>query len=127
MPNTKNELSNNTGGGSKNSEITNNNQKSNKDSNSSNNSIKSSNYYKSLKNTITITSLPSASGTGLPYVWTTNTWKNYCPLCGKYGGLLINPKGVYEKEITCKYCDADYCGSSGKDKAYGSRATLIRA
>ncbi|BBL61756.1 MAG: peptidoglycan-binding protein [Methanobrevibacter arboriphilus] len=99
---------------------------------SSNNHKSSTDSYESsknttTKNTITITSLPSAGGTGLPYKWTTNTWENYCPLCGKYGGLVINPKGVYEKELTCKYCDADYCGSSGKDKAYGSRATLIRA
>ncbi|KZX16921.1 spore cortex-lytic enzyme precursor [Methanobrevibacter cuticularis] len=88
-----------------------------------------SSYDKSQSSrfTITIKSLPSAGGTGLPYVWTTNTWVDYCPLCGKYECLLINPKGVYESELTCKYCGADYCGSSGKDKAYKSRATLIRA
>jgi cell wall hydrolase len=94
---------------------------------SSTTSIKSSTSSKSSKNTITITSLPSAGGTGLSYKWTTNTWVNHCPLCGKDGGLTVNPKGVYEKELTCKYCDADYCGSSGKDKASSSRATLTRA
>lgn len=102
-------------------------EKSKTSTNSYKNSAQSSKSTKSSKSTIAITSLPSAGGSGLPYKWTTNTWGNYCPLCGKDGGLTINPKGVYEKELTCKYCDADYCGSSGKDKAYKSRATLTRA
>lgn len=77
--------------------------------------------------TITIKSLPSAGGTGLPYVWTSNTWINECVLCGATGTLQINPKGTYEKELTCKRCDADYCGSSGRDKSYNCRATLTKA
>ena len=80
--------------------------------------------------TITITSLPSAANTGLPYVWTENVWINWCPNCGHYGTLVINPKGTHEKEITCSMalggCDSDYCGSSGKEKGHiGSY--LIRA
>lgn len=102
-------------------------EKSKTSSNSYKNSVQSSKSSKSSKSTITITSLPSAGGSGLAYKWTTNTWVNHCPLCGKDGGLTINPKGVYEKELTCKYCDADYCGSSGKDKAYTCRARLTRA
>ena len=77
--------------------------------------------------TITITSLPSATATGLPYIWTTNTWENYCPLCGHYDTLTINPKRVFEQELTCSYCDADYCGSSGYDKNYNVRDVLIKA
>jgi len=80
--------------------------------------------------TITITSLPSASNTGLTYQWTVNSWINYCPNCGAYNTLVINPKGVPEQEITCSKslggCDSDYCGSSGKEKGYTKRC-LIRA
>lgn len=75
---------------------------------------------------ITIESLPSGKNTGMPYKWTLNTWDNFCPLCGKYDSLLINPKGVYENELTCKYCDADYCGSSGIDKSLKPRTKLIK-
>ena len=51
-----------------------------------------------------------------PYKWFTKTWINYCPHCKQYNGLLINPKRVYESELTCKYCDSDYCIVCGHDK-----------
>lgn len=55
-------------------------------------------------------------------------WENYCPLCHHYGCLEVNPKGTYEGEITCSYCDADYDGCSGYDKYDGgARARLIPA
>ncbi|MFA0833569.1 MAG: hypothetical protein ACC609_06135 [Methanobacterium formicicum] len=55
-------------------------------------------------------------------------WENYCPLCHHYGGLVVNPKGTYEGEITCSYCDADYDGCTGYDKYEGgARAKLIPA
>jgi hypothetical protein len=76
--------------------------------------------------TITVESLPSGKNTGMPYKWSLNTWNNFCPLCGKYDCLLINPKGVYENELTCKYCDADYCGSSGIDKSSKPRTRLTK-
>lgn len=77
--------------------------------------------------TITITAKPSAGGTGLSYKWYTTTWINYCPLCGHYNTLTINPKGVYERELTCSYCDADYCGASGKEKSYTCKGYLTKA
>lgn len=77
--------------------------------------------------TITITAKPSAGGTGLSYKWYTTTWINYCPLCGHYNTLTINPKGVYERELTCSYCDADYCGASGKEKSYVCKGYLTKA
>ena len=74
---------------------------------------------------ITVTAKPSAAN-DLPYKDYTMTWENYCPLCGHYGTLIFNPKGTYEGELTCSYCDADYCAVTGKDKdGEGSRAHLL--
>lgn len=74
--------------------------------------------------TITVTAKPSAVN-DLPYKDYTMTWENYCPLCGHNGTLILNPKGTYEGELTCSYCDADYCAVTGKDKhEKGPRACL---
>lgn len=75
--------------------------------------------------TITVKTYPSKGG--YEYKLTQHTWKNYCPLCKASGKLTFNPKHTPEGEITCSACDADYCGSSGKDKAYKVRASLTPA
>lgn len=62
---------------------------------------------------------------GLPYQWTFEEWFDYCPACGHYDCLLINPKGVPESELTCSRCGADYCGVTGLDKG-GGRWRVIR-
>jgi len=75
-------------------------------------------------NPITVTAKPSAIN-DLAYVDYTMTWENHCPLCGHNGTLTFNPKGTYEGELTCSYCDADYCAVTGKDKhGKGPRACL---
>ncbi|MCL2116606.1 MAG: hypothetical protein FWH29_10360 [Methanobrevibacter sp.] len=75
--------------------------------------------------TVTVTAKPSADS-NLPYVNHTKTWYNFCPLCGSYDTLTINPKGTFEVELTCSDCGADYCGVTGKDKhGYGSRGNII--
>ena len=77
--------------------------------------------------TVTLTAKPSAD-TNLPYVNYTKTWYDFCPLCGGYNTLTINPKGTFEVELTCSFCGADYCGVTGKDKhGYGSRANIVSA
>ena len=76
-------------------------------------------------NTITVKTYPSKGG--YAYKLTQHTWKNYCPLCKAKGKLTFNPKGVPEGEITCSACDADYCGTSGKDKANKVRGKLTPA
>ena len=50
------------------------------------------------------------------YKWFTREWMDYCPHCRKYNSLRVNPKRVYEVELTCKYCDSDYCVVCGHDK-----------
>lgn len=73
------------------------------------------------QDTITVNQMPScACCSGTAYKRYTKTWLNYCPHCGQTGVLQDNPKGVYEGEITCSNCDADYCGYCGGDK--GSKA-----
>ena len=67
-------------------------------------------------NTITVKTYPSKKG--YEYKLTKHTWKNYCPLCKSKGTLTFNPKKTPEGEITCKKCDADYCGTSGQDKLH---------
>lgn len=74
-------------------------------------------------------------------LWKT-VFKNYCPNCKRWGGLRFDggPKnrcitsssfghpwkdGVqYEHEITCIYCDSDYCGVTGQEKSYGHISRL---
>ena len=74
------------------------------------------------ENSITVKTYPSKKG--YDYKLTKHTWKNYCPLCKSKGTLTFNPKNVPEGEITCSKCDADYCGTSGLDKATKPRAKL---
>ena len=54
------------------------------------------------------------------YYYHTDTFKNYCPHCHRYGTLTFNPKGTVEGEWTCSACDADYCAADGKEKISGS-------
>lgn len=76
---------------------------------------------------LTVTMKPSAASTSYnPNVFYTTTWLNFCPQCNYYGTLLINPKGTAEGELTCAYCDCDYCGVSGKEKVASSTRTLTR-
>jgi hypothetical protein len=75
--------------------------------------------------TLTVNMMPSVSS-DYQYINYTTTWLNYCPKCGYFGTLLINPKHVHEGELTCAFCDADYCGVTGKDKLDGSDIYLTR-
>lgn len=81
--------------------------------------------------TITVRATAQACGDearGYVYgVWYTKTWVNHCPLCGANGVLRINPKGVYEVEITCGRCDADFSGCSGYEKLCNWRGRLTPA
>lgn len=58
------------------------------------------------------------------YKWYYRTWVNYCPNCKHYNCLLKNPKHVPEKEYTCKICDSDFCGVTGKEKYSWSHVYL---
>ena len=75
---------------------------------------------------LTVSMYPSAVNTGYAYLNYTTTWLNYCPNCGIYGTLLINPKHTEEGELTCSHCDCDYCGVSGFEKVYDSVNILTR-
>ena len=50
------------------------------------------------------------------YRWYRKTFIDYCPHCHHYNVLLKNPKGVPEREYTCRRCGADYCAVTGKEK-----------
>ncbi len=76
-------------------------------------------------NTITVKTYPSKKG--YEYKLTQHTWKNYCPACKSKGVLTFNPKKTPEGQLTCSKCDADYCGTSGKDCAVTVRAKLTPA
>ena len=81
------------------------------------NLIKFKKIYNGVKPKITMKAKPSCrSCCKQSYKWRTKSFVNYCPHCHKYNVLLKNPKGVYEKEYTCKYCGADYCANCGHDK-----------
>ena len=58
--------------------------------------------------------------------WYCKSFVNYCPYCKKYNALLKNPKGVYEREYTCKFCRADFCAVCGKEKYSWSNVYLQR-
>ena len=61
------------------------------------------------------------------YRWYKKTFIDYCPHCHHYKVLLKNPKGVPEREYTCRRCGADYCAVTGKEKYSWSRYYLRRA
>ena len=61
------------------------------------------------------------------YRWYYRAWVNYCPNCHRYNSHLKNPKGVPEREFTCKHCDSDFCGVTGKEKMGYSHKYLRRA
>ena len=61
------------------------------------------------------------------YRWYRKTFIDYCPHCKRYNVLLKNPKGVPEREYTCRRCGADYCAVTGKEKYSYSRYYLRRA
>ena len=66
------------------------------------------------------TALPSCNNHN-HYEYQTTAFENYCPNCEKHEGLSINPKGTFESEITCSYCDSDYCSVCGKEKGFTKR------
>ena len=72
---------------------------------------------------VTITAKPSVRS-NYAYKWYTRTWVNYCPNCKHYNVLLINPKGVPERELSCKRCSSDFCGVTGKEKYSWSKVYL---
>ena len=76
-------------------------------------------------------------------LWKT-VFKNYCPECGRSGGLRFDggsknkcissstygvpwKPSVPEHEVTCVKCDADYCGVTGQEKsnAHSSRLKVL--
>ena len=75
--------------------------------------------------TISMWAKPSIRGYG--YSWHKVRFIDYCPNCKHYNALLKNPKGVYEREYTCKYCDSDYCAVTGKEKFDWSKVYLLKA
>ena len=78
--------------------------------------INLSNKIKSLDiSTITVYGKPSCSRGCGGYYWYKSTFINKCPFCGS-SNLCDNLKGVPEKEVTCKRCDADFCSVCGGDK-----------
>ena len=64
---------------------------------------------------------------GYAYRWYYKTFIDYCPHCHRYNVLLKNPKGVPEREYTCRRCGADYCAVTGKEKYSWSHYYLRRA
>ena len=78
------------------------------------------------KPNLTVNMMPSYSTEEYSYQNYTTTWLNYCPYCGHYGVLLVNPKHTYGGELTCADCDCDYCGVTGHEKIIGSDLVLTR-
>lgn len=77
--------------------------------------------------TITIVSKPSC-GCKNSYKWHKRTFVNYCPHCHYYNSLYNKHKyqARYEQELTCKFCDSDFCGVCGKTKYSWSKTYLRR-
>ena len=76
--------------------------------------------------TISMWAKPSVRS-GYSYRWYYKTFIDYCPHCHHYKVLLKNPKGVPEREYTCRRCGADYCAVTGKEKYSWSHYYLRRA
>ena len=96
--------------------------------NNSKNHIKSYNVVvvKPTYPTISMWAKPSVRS-GYAYRWYKKTFIDYCPHCHRYNVLLKNPKGVPEREYTCRHCGADYCAVTGKEKYSWSHYYLRRA
>lgn len=78
--------------------------------------------------TITITAKPSC-GCRHSYTWHKRSFVDYCPHCHHYNCLVNKHKwqSRYEQELTCKFCDSDFCGVCGKTKYSWSRTYLRKA
>lgn len=84
--------------------------------------------------TITVTGKPSTAGSMPPYQYKTytKTWYNFCPVCGRTGTLVDNPKGVPEHELTCRpqgkasLCDTDWDVVTGRNKAGNGRGSAYK-
>ena len=75
---------------------------------------------------LTVNMMPSSSHTeGFDYKNYTTTWLSYCPNCNYYGTLADHIKHSPEGEVTCRFCDCDYCGVTGYEKDWGSTLRLI--
>jgi len=71
--------------------------------------------------TVTVKMAPASCNKGLNYEQRYNrTWANKCGSCKKKGTLYAHGakgrKTAVEGEITCRSCDTDYDGVSGKSK-----------
>ena len=77
---------------------------------------------------VTITAKPSC-GCRHSYTWHKRLFVDYCPHCHHYNCLVNKHKwqSRYEQELTCKFCDSDFCGVCGKTKYSWSRTYLRRA
>jgi hypothetical protein len=72
---------------------------------------------------VTVKAMPSTgSKYKYKYTWYVSTFESKCCYCS--GTLKINPKRVYERELTCGKCGADYCAVSGKEKETWSKKYL---
>ena len=94
------------------------------------------------KNHSKIVAIAQPNGGGYNYNTLYKTvFKNYCPECGKSGGLRFDggkankcitsstygvpwKPSVPEHEITCIKCDSDYCGVTGVEKDGGHSTKL---
>lgn len=83
------------------------------------------NVIKQKAKKLNITAKPSC-GCKYKYKWYKRTYLNWCPNCKHINCLVKNPKRVPERELTCKYCDSDFCGNCGKEKMYHSSKYLLR-
>ena len=77
---------------------------------------------------VTITAKPSC-GCKHSYTWHKRSFVDYCPHCHHYNCLVNKHKwqSRYEQELSCKFCDSDFCGVCGKTKYSWSRTYLRRA
>ena len=73
---------------------------------------------------ISVVMYPSVATDKYQYIKYSATWYNYCPKCGYYGTLQDNPKHTPEGELTCSFCDCDFCGVTGKEKLSSSQVYL---
>lgn len=77
---------------------------------------------------VSIVAKPSC-GCNHKYTWHKRSFIDYCPHCHHYNCLVNKHKwqSRYEQELSCKYCDSDFCGVCGKTKYSWSRTYLRRA